>query len=135
MSELVKEASFDKEALQKKATEYFAKNKDAKVVFLTADGFMFLKRNFASDHANTLEGKEVFDFKNPNHVESNTDQTEDGNTQLTEEQKQLLVSGLEVKNYNAIKALVKVLNIETPDQKAETLIKALEDYKANNPID
>ena len=58
MSELVKEASFDKEALQKKATEYFAKNKDAKVVYLTADGFMFLKRNFASDHANTLEGND-----------------------------------------------------------------------------
>lgn len=96
---------------------------------------MFLKRNFASDHANTLEGNEVFDFKNPNHVESDTDQTEDGNNQLTEEQKQLLASGLKKENYNAIKALVKVLNIETPDQKAETLIKALEDYKANNPID
>lgn len=135
MSELVKEASFDKEALQKKATEYFVKNKDAKVVFLTADGFMFLKRNFASDHANTLEGKEVFDFKNPNHVEGETDQTGEGNTLLNEEQKQLLASGLKKENYNAIKALAKVLNIETPDQKAETLIKALEDYKANNPID
>lgn len=135
MSELVKEASLSKEALQKKATEYFVKNKDAKVVFLTADGFMFLNRNFASDHANTLEGKEVFDFKNPSHVESDTDQTADDNTQLNEEQKQLLATGLEVKNYNAIKALAKVLNIETPDQKAETLIKALEDYKANNPID
>ena len=100
MSELVKEASFDKEALQKKATEYFAKNKDAKVVFLTADGFMFLKRNFASDHANTLEGNEVFDFKNPNHVESDTDQTEDGNNQLTEAQIQLLASGLKKENYN-----------------------------------
>lgn len=122
---------------EKLIAQYFKENKSAKEIHVTSDGFLFPQRKHALDHANTLEDskREVKTVKNPNHVESDTDQTEDGNTQLSEEQKQLLASGLKKENYNAIKALAKVLNIETPDQKAETLIKALEDYKANNPID
>jgi len=122
---------------EKLVAQYFKENKSAKEIYVTSDGFLFPQRKHALDHANTLEDskREVKTVKNPNHVESETDQTGDGNTQLSEEQKQLLASGLKKENYNAIKALAKVLNIETPDQKAETLIKALEDYKANNPID
>ena len=33
-------------------------------------------------------------------------------------------------NYNQLKSLVKYFEIETADQKADTLIKALEDYKS-----
>lgn len=122
---------------EKLVAQYFKENKSVKEIHITSDGFIFPQRKHALDHANTLEDSksEVETVKNPNHIESDTDQTVQGNTQLNEEQKELLVSGLKNENYNAIKALVKVLNIETPDQKVETLIKALEDYKSNNPID
>ena len=112
--------------------DYFDANPDKEVVYGTPDGYLFEVKQFAQNHANTLdEGKrEVETFKNPLKLDV-TDETSD-TIELTIEQEKLLESGLVKENYNDLKALVKALKIETSDQKAETLIKALEDYKISN---
>ena len=122
-----------KESSNKELVEqYFEKNKSEKVIYATSDNFLFQQYKHALDHANTLEEskREVETFKNPLHLDV-TVKTSDA-IELTIEQKKLLESGLVKENYNDLKALVKVLKIETSDQKAETLIKALEDYKISN---
>jgi hypothetical protein len=77
------------------------------------------------------EGKrEVKTFKNPLHIDVKVETAD--TLELTIEQEKLLESGLVKENYNDLKALVKVLRIEISNQKAETLIKALEDYKISS---
>lgn len=109
--------------------DYFDANKDKEVVFGTSDGHLFEVKQFAKSHADTLEeGKrEVETFKNHLHIDVKVEAHDA--TELTIEQEKLLESGLVKENYNDLKALVKFLKIETSDHKAETLIKALEDYK------
>lgn len=54
---------------QEKADKFFEDNPKAKEVFISADGFLFTNRNFACNHATTLENKEPFHFKNPTLLE------------------------------------------------------------------
>jgi hypothetical protein len=119
------------------AVSAYFEQKDAKnEVFSTADGFLFENLGFAKNHATTLEDKNVTPHTNANNLEvvGEEEVTRTG-YQLTDADKQLLATGLSNENYNPLKSLIKTLKIETADQKAETLIKALEDYKTNNPIE
>jgi len=113
---------------------YFEQKESKKEVYSTSDGFLFENLGFAKNHATTLEDKEVTPHSNVNNLEVVGDEEVTGSGDaysLTDTDKQLLETGLDKANYNAIKALVKNLKIDTTDQKAETLIKALEDYKLN----
>ncbi|WP_294958695.1 hypothetical protein [uncultured Flavobacterium sp.] len=56
------------EVLQEKASTYFKENPKAKRVF-GADEFLFTVKKYAVNHAQTVEGSEVFTFKNPNSIE------------------------------------------------------------------
>ena len=123
------------DAVAKKVTEYFEKKGSKNEVYSTADGFVFENPVFAKNHAETLEDKNVTPHSKAKGIDV-VDATEvTGEYKLTEADKELLESGLESKNYNAIKALVKSLKIETSDQKADTMIKALEEYKLANPAE
>ena len=46
-----------------KAKQYFENNKEAKELFATSDGFLFLLKKDAQNHAQTLEDSTVEEFK------------------------------------------------------------------------
>ena len=64
---VVSEDTTDKapKELIEKADNYFKENPKVKEVYISADGFLFTNRNFACNHAATLENKEPLHFKNP----------------------------------------------------------------------
>jgi hypothetical protein len=47
-----------------KAKQYFEKNKATKVLFATSDGFLFLLKKDAQNHAQTLEDSTVDSYTN-----------------------------------------------------------------------
>jgi len=51
------------EQLKAKADKYMSENAGTHKMYLTADGFMFLDKKFAKDHAVTIDNKEVFEFE------------------------------------------------------------------------
>ncbi|OWP76537.1 hypothetical protein [Flavobacterium oreochromis] len=114
-----------------RAQEYFKNTPDATKVYETSDGFAFDWLPNAIAHANTLEDKQVLTLNRDGNLVTDADNELDV---LTDLQKEVLTNGLEKKNYIIIKEIIKALEIETPDQKAETLIEALESYKVNKLI-
>jgi hypothetical protein len=124
------------DAIALEVSAYFAQQGAKSEVFSTADGFVFENFGFAQNHATTLDDKNVTPHSKANDLEVVGDEEVTGSGtpyQLTDADKQLLETGLAKENCNALKPLIKNLKIETSDQKAETLIKALEEYKTNNP--
>lgn len=121
------------DAIALAVTTYFEQNKAKSKVYSTADGFLFENLGFAKNHASTLDDKNVTPHTKSSNVEV-VDEDVLNNYQLTDVDKQLLDSGLVKENYNALRSLVNRLKIETTDQRAETLINALEDYKVNKQI-
>lgn len=119
------------DAIALAVTTYFEQNKAKSKVYSTADGFLFENLGFAKNHASTLDDKNVTP-----HTKSSNEEVVDedilNNYQLTDVDIKLLDSGLVKENYNALRSLVNRLKIETIDQKAETLINALEEYKLAN---
>lgn len=128
--ETKKAALLDKAAMKEKAVKYCQANPNVKEVYVSADGSLFPKAYFAAQHATTLEDKEVVHYKAPASTFSRvvTEKTTGIPYQLTDDEKELLAKGLDVKNYQAIKALVAKLEIKTTDNKAETLIEALKSH-------
>ena len=47
-----------------KAKQYFEKNKNTKELFATSDGFLFLQKKDAQNHAQTLEDSTVESYTN-----------------------------------------------------------------------
>ena len=105
--------------------------------FSTSDGEHFYNENDAKNHAKSLEDKTVEPVYNGAFLADTTI------SELAEEDleakafaesekmaKELKETQLVKGNYNQLKSLVKYFEIETADQKADTLIKALEDYKS-----
>ncbi|QYS86311.1 hypothetical protein JJC03_15515 [Flavobacterium oreochromis] len=127
--ENLNESTLTEVDLKSKAYKYFEENKKVKELHLTDDGFIFLKRNFAADHAQTLEGKQVHTFKNPLQIDLEVEEVIETNNVLSADEKKLLATELLSKNYPEMKALIKALNINVVDGKAETLITALQEYK------
>ncbi len=111
-------------------SDYFAQTNAKDTVYSTSDGNVFENLGFATNHASTLVDKNVTPHTNPNNLEviDEEDLTDD-TIVLNPEQTELLNSGLVKENYNQLKQLATFLELETIDQKAETIIKALEDYK------
>ncbi|MGK7648415.1 hypothetical protein ACSQ7D_00165 [Capnocytophaga sp. G1920] len=48
--------------MKEKAEQYFEENKEVKYLFATSDGFLFLQKKDAQNHAETLEDKQVDTF-------------------------------------------------------------------------
>ncbi|MFK7113366.1 hypothetical protein V3468_02815 [Flavobacterium oreochromis] len=118
-------------AIKTVIAEYFATNIKEKEVNITTDGFLFPQRKHALDHASTLDEsqREVKTIQNPLYSKESIKEKKKSGDGLSEDEKKLLDMELSNKNYVEMKGLIKALEIETPDQKAETLIEALEGYK------
>jgi hypothetical protein len=93
--------------------------------FSTSDGEHFYNENDAKNHAKSLEDKVVEPVYNPTFL-GDASSTEESEKMAQELEETELVK----ENYKQLKVLVKYFEIETADQKAETLIKALEEYKS-----
>lgn len=118
------------DAIAKTVSDYFAQIGSKEEVFSTSDGNVFENLGFAKNHAATLEDKNVTPHTKASGIEVVDEEELTGDIyQLTESDKELLQSGLDSKNYNAMKALVKNLKLASTDLKAETLIAVLTGYK------
>ncbi|MDN3673083.1 hypothetical protein QWY99_08485 [Flavobacterium branchiarum] len=111
-------------------SNYFAQEGAKSEVFSTSDGFLFENLVFATNHAATLEDKNVTPHSNANNIEvfGETDLS-DKTIELNADQLELLNNGLVKENYNSLKQLVAFLKLESVDQKAESLIAVLTAYK------
>lgn len=56
------------EVLKEKAATFFKENPKSQKAFGTADEYLFTNKKNAVNHAQTLDDKEVFPFKNPNLI-------------------------------------------------------------------
>ncbi|MGM8362130.1 hypothetical protein ACSV4D_09470 [Flavobacterium sp. ARAG 55.4] len=118
------------DVVAKKVTEYFEKKDSKDEVYSTADGFVFENLVFAKNYAETLDDKTVTPHSKGKNIKVvDAEELTVESYQLTDADKELLQSGLESKNYNAMKALAKNLKLASADLKAETLIAVLTGYK------
>lgn len=66
--------------IQEKAKQYLSENPNVKKIFATADGFLFLEKKDAQNHAQTLEDKQVLTFEMKSETENNSSETENDKT-------------------------------------------------------
>lgn len=59
--------------IQEKAEHYLAENENVKQVFATSDGFLFLEKKDAQNHAQTLSDNEVQTFLQGNETDDEAD--------------------------------------------------------------
>lgn len=119
-----------KDAIALAVTAYFAQSNAKDTVYSTADGFLFENSGFATNHASTLEDKNVIPHGIANDFEVvDPEVVARQNSELSTEQLELLNNGLVKENYNQLKQLANYLKLEHADNKADTIIKALTTYK------
>ena len=113
----------------------FSAEKHAKVnvVFAAEDGNVFIDENRAKLHVKANEGLQYFPITRVEAEATKTD-VDSGNeideNVVAEKTKELQDLELVVANYQKMKQLVSFFQIETADQKAQTLIDALTEYKS-----
>lgn len=110
--------------------EIFNTNPKLEKCFKTSDGEHFYNETDAKNHAKSLEDKHVEKLVNPEFLTKDGDELD-----LDEKKAEQMAIDLEnlelsTNNYQEMKRLVKYYGIEVPDNKAETLISALNDYKS-----
>lgn len=116
------------------AQDYFDRHATSNECFITSDGRVFHTPGTAEGFATTLQDNKVEKFTRDQVEKRNEPTAEDSNDESNEDQLILKLAELDslelVKdNYQAIKKLVNYFEIEVTDQKTETLIQALTDYK------
>lgn len=108
--------------------EIFKTNPNLEKCFKTSDGEHFYNETDAKNYAKSLENKHVEKLVNPEFVKGEElDMNEKKAEQMASDLENLELS---TNNYQEMKRLVKYFEIEVPDNKAETLISALNDYKS-----
>ncbi|MGQ1929577.1 hypothetical protein [Ornithobacterium rhinotracheale] len=126
----------------------FKENPQLDVVYKTSDGKYFYTENDAKNYASNLEDKKVKKLMRGNDTSKSilkvvsqilnnavedASETEEKpktqNSELNEKIQELKTLELVKSNYNQMKSLVKYFDLKTEDQKAETYIKVLEEYK------
>ncbi len=60
--------------IQEKAEHYLAENENIKRVFATSDGFLFLEKKDAQNHAQTLDDQKVQTFLQDEETDDETDE-------------------------------------------------------------
>lgn len=105
-----------------KKTEIFKANPNMDCFFETTDGNAFYTESAAKNHAKTLKDKKV-----TKHTRS-AEEASDKGTAATKI-KELESLELTMQNYKTMKEMVKYFKLDVADQKAETFIKVLEEYK------
>lgn len=118
--------------MKTKAEKYFKENPNVPEVYYTSDGFPFLNPYFAKQHANTLDDTQVQTFQNESLGVAAITEDTDVDTGLTADELELITKGLDNKNYNALLALAKKLQLNISDNKAKTVIDALQAWAELN---
>lgn len=107
------------------------KNEKVKKVYASEDGNVFIDENRAKLH---VKGKELKYHTITRTEAKASEPAKPGNDEnaevLAAKTKELHELELVTSNYQKMKSLVQFLQIETPDQKADTLIAALTEYKS-----
>lgn len=122
-----------------KAADYFKRHSTGTECHITSDGRVFHTKGSAESFAVGLKDQTVESFKRDEAKTADKPKVADKpktekqvfeTLELTDENiSQILNFGLVKENYINLKALVSHLKIETENQKADTLVKALADYK------
>lgn len=111
------------------AQDYFERHSQSDECFITSDGRVFHTyghaTSFAQEHQ--LQDQTIESYKRAQVFTDNDSPDPESEKQVKLEE----LAGLELvkENYQEIKALVKYFNLKPADQKAETLIAALTEYK------
>ncbi len=108
------------------ALDYFERHQLSNECHITSDNRVFHTKGSADGFASTLDDKKVSSFTRETKKSENEDLDQE---ELKGKLAELEATELVNENYNALKSLVKYFQIEVADQKAETLITALTDYK------
>lgn len=125
----------------KKAQDYFERHQGSNECHISSDGRVFHTKGSAESFAVTLEDRTVESFTRKsmeskdkaNDKSSDKDKDKTGDIDVEAlvalKTKELQETELVKENYKAIQGLVKYFQIEVENQKAETLIAALTEYK------
>jgi hypothetical protein len=105
----------------------FKEDKKLKQVFASEDGNIFFDENRAKLHA----GEKKIEYHKITRTDAVDleDSNDEGNEVKADKIKELQALDLTTKNYQDIRNLVNYFSIPVSDQKAETLIAALNEYK------
>ncbi|AKK74443.1 hypothetical protein OK18_19115 [Chryseobacterium gallinarum] len=119
-----------------KALDYFKRHPLNEECYITSDGRVFHTAGAAQGFAGTLDDQTIESY-NKKVLEKegrSNDLISGSEAERTAKIKELESLELSSANYNLMKPLVKFFGIETADQKAETLIAALTEFKTTlNP--
>ena len=115
-----------------KAQDYFKRHPFSTECHITSDGRVFHTLGSAQGFAGTLDNQEIESYKR-SVLEQESKKENDLDKEAEKEAKLLELSGLDLvkENYQEIKSLVKYFDLKPVDQKAETLISLLTEFKNN----
>ncbi|KQT17422.1 hypothetical protein ASG31_08405 [Chryseobacterium sp. Leaf404] len=114
-----------------KAQDYFERHPSSNECHITSDGRVFHTKGSALGFAGTLDSQDIESYTRKGLEKETTEVTAkevlEGNR--PEKIKELEALELVTANYNEMKALAKYFEVKTDNQKAETFIAALTEFK------
>jgi hypothetical protein len=117
---------------KEKALDYFQRHLMSNECHITSDDRIFHAKGTAESFAATLADTNVDSFTR-SEIETESKNSKSAKTEaleFTEDGiKEILENGLVKENYKQLKALVSHLKLDVSDNKCETLVQALTDYK------
>lgn len=114
---------------KEKAQDYFDRHPSSVECHITSDGRVFHTLGSAQGFAGTLDDQEIESYKRSVLEKEATNDGFDADAEKQTKLEELATLELVKENYQEIKALVKYFDLKPADQKAETLIAALTEYK------
>ncbi len=112
------------------SVDYFERHQSSNECHITSDNRIFHTKGSAESFTSLLDDKKVRSYtRESKEVKNDAKNEEIDENQLKSKLAELEATDLVKENYQALKTLVKYFEIEVTDQKAETLIQALTDYK------
>lgn len=112
-----------------KAQDYFERHPSSSDCHITSDGRVFHTLGSAQGFAGTLDDQTIESYKISVLEKETTNEGFDAEAEKQAKLEELATLELVKENYHEIKALVKYFDLKPADQKAETLIAALTEYK------
>jgi hypothetical protein len=108
------------------AADYFERHSTSNECHITSDNRVFHTKGSAKSFVSILDDKKISSFEKEGLTSKKEDVDED---QLAVKLEELEATELVKENYEVLKDLVKYFQIKVADQKADTLIAALIEYK------
>ena len=119
---------------KEEAIDYFDRHPLSEECHVTSDGRVFHTKGSAQSMAGTLDDGAIESYsrkviEKDAKIEDENHSNEITEAQILEKTEFLKTADVEKLEYKEVKALVKLFSLETADQKGETLITALNEYK------